>query len=200
MTLRYTFNDLLNLFPSRRIKKEKERVRERILQRRRIMSREDVQQRSEKIRQQIEQTDIFQQAQHIMLYYPIRHEVDLLQLVDHYADTKHFYLPVVHRASIEVKPFAPKQELHRGKFGIPEPQGKAYKGPIDLIIIPAVAFDHLKHRLGRGGGYYDRFLNKNNKAKKMGVGYDYQLIDTTLPHNFRDKNMDIIVTETNIIK
>ena len=80
---------------------------------------------------------------------------------------------------------------------------------LDLIIVPAVAFDYTKNRIGFGGGYYDIFLsrillnNRNNGKNRnkpliIGVCYDFQLIDY-IPSEVHDIKVDSIITEKNII-
>ena len=64
--------------------------------------------------------------------------------------------------------------------------------------MPGVAFDKNKNRLGHGGGYYDRFINKGNKLFKLAVGYDYQILDS-IPVDEHDERVDTIVTETSIL-
>ena len=88
--------------------------------------------------------------------------------------------------------------MHRGKFGIPEPTTQPYEGHIDLIIVPAVAFDKEGHRLGRGGGYYDRFLKKYPRATLIGVGYDFQLVEK-VPTERHDRKMHRIVLPSQAI-
>ena len=78
---------------------------------------------------------------------------------------------------LEARVISDESQLAPGKFGIPEPTTPAYDGEIDLVIVPAVAFDAKGRRLGRGGGYYDRFIKKQTHAVLVGVGYDFQLVD-----------------------
>jgi 5-formyltetrahydrofolate cyclo-ligase len=85
-----------------------------------------------------------------------------------------------------------------GEYNIPEPGPHCPLLAPDevssvLWLVPALAFDHDGHRLGRGKGYYDRLLNEW-KGKKVGIGYDWQLIDS-VPVSNHDVNMDIVVTD-----
>ncbi len=85
-----------------------------------------------------------------------------------------------------------------GEYNIPEPGPQCPLLAPDevssvLWLVPALAFDHDGHRLGRGKGYYDRLLNEW-KGKKVGIGYDWQLIDS-VPVSNHDVNMDIVVTD-----
>ena len=92
--------------------------------------------------------------------------------------------------------------LESGKYGILEPvDSKTFPvEDIDLIIVPGLAFDEKLNRLGRGGGYYDKFLDqKECKALKCGVGYDLQVIEK-LPHEKHDQKMDVIITEERVIR
>jgi 5-formyltetrahydrofolate cyclo-ligase len=69
----------------------------------------------------------------------------------------------------------------------------------DLIVVPLVVFDSNLHRLGFGGGWYDRFLAKQPNALKIGLGYDSQYIDA-IDARDHDIPLDMIVTESRIFK
>ena len=83
--------------------------------------------------------------------------------------------------------------MKKGKLNIMEPDGEIFSdySKIDLAIIPGVAFDHLKNRLGRGKGYYDNFL-KNKFIFKIGVCFEFQLLDK-IPTTNDDIKMDLII-------
>jgi 5-formyltetrahydrofolate cyclo-ligase len=65
----------------------------------------------------------------------------------------------------------------------------------DLIIVPILAFDKAKHRLGWGGGWYDRFLASQPRALKIGVSFENGLVETSLPGQAHDIRLDKIITE-----
>ena len=66
-------------------------------------------------------------------------------------------------------------------------------GKIDLILVPGVAFDKRGNRLGRGGGYYDRFIKSQPPTTTLvGVAYDFQLVDK-VPANRRDQKMHHVI-------
>ena len=91
-------------------------------------------------------------------------------------------------------------KLIQGKYGIMTPSIKIYTTP-KILIVPMLAFDKNKDRLGYGGGYYDRtisFLEKNSKILKFGVAFDEQEIKKVPTMSF-DKKMDLILTPTKII-
>ena len=86
------------------------------------------------------------------------------------------------------------------KYGIPEPEivDKVYP---DILFVPSVAFDKQLNRLGYGGGYYDRYIQKISKIKKIvkvGLAFSYQRLKI-IPTKMHDKKLDIIITEKNII-
>ena len=177
MLFETNIKDLLRFLPSRKLQFAKNKMRELLVQRRRVMSPQDCQMYSQQILDQLEQMTCFREAKTVLLYYPIQNEVDVLPLVKKYKHEKTLLFPVSHRHGMTVHPYAGNKNMHRGKFGIPEPTTPAYEGEIDLVIVPAVAFDEKGRRLGRGGGYYDRFIKKLTYAVLVGVGYDFQLVD-----------------------
>ncbi len=87
----------------------------------------------------------------------------------------------------------------KGAYNINEPEKIIHKGydfP-EVIIIPGIAFDRSKNRIGFGMGYYDKFLI-NSKGIKIGLCYDFQLLDN-IPSDEHDIKMDVIITENSII-
>lgn len=191
--------DFLKTLPSNRIEKKKSEVRGLDSQQRRVMSPEAVKEGSRKICEKIEAMTAWKQAKTVMLYYPIHNEVDLRPLVHKYIDEKQFLLPAtLSEHKMEVRQLVKGEPLLKGRFGIPEPNTPAWTGDIDLIFVPGVAFDKDLHRLGRGGGYYDRFLAELKTPMRIGVCYDFQL-HTDLPHSVFDEKMNRVVTPTRTI-
>lgn len=191
--------DFRDMLPWIRVRREKKALRGILEQKRRIMTKEQVEEESAKIIAQIEQMSHFQDAKVILVYYPIHNEVDLRPLVAKYKDQKTFLYPATHRHSMEVRMYAGEEDMKRGKFHVPEPQTPMYTGDIDLIIAPGVAFDHKCMRIGRGGGFYDKFLREYRNVFQIGVGYDFQLRKRELPHNWWDRGVNRVVTPTRSI-
>ena len=84
-------------------------------------------------------------------------------------------------------------------MGIREPVGKAYENPPDYIILPLLAADRSGNRLGYGKGYYDKYLCKYPKAKRIGYCFDFQLIKE-VPQDKHDEKLDFIVTDKQIVQ
>jgi len=187
-------HDFLSWLPWVRVRREQAALRTVVEQRRRILTREEVEADSARIIAQIEQMSAFHNARTVMIYYPVHNEVDLRPLLAKYGDQKTFLMPVTHRHSMEVRPYDGEDMMRKGRLGVPEPQTETYKGSIDLMLIPGVVFDQHCHRIGRGGGYYDKFLAKHPRAKKIGVCYAFQLKKHNVPHSIHDHKMDRVVT------
>ena len=194
MLFESVLRDFIRLLPTSRLKKEKENVRALLLQRRRILTKEQVSECSAEVVAAIARERSFIEAKAVMLYYPVRNEIDLRELLT-LAPNKTYLLPVTHRHSIEMRQYAANDKLHRGKYGIPEPDGNSYNGKVNLILVPGVGFDKNNHRIGRGGGYYDRFLKRFRYTMKIGVGYKFQLVDK-LPFTTKDVKVDKVIVAT----
>lgn len=106
-------------------------------------------------------------------------------------------IPVVRERRMQFSLIAPNSQFIPGPFGIEEPTVIAVVDPsrIDLVLAPLVAFSSGGHRLGRGGGYYDSFLNDIDETVFVGVGFDFQQSDEFCSHA-NDKPLDAVVTET----
>ena len=185
--------DLKLLLPWKRTEKRKKDLRELMRQKLRVQKAEDLQAWSEAVIDRIEQLHCFRHARVVMLYYPVHHEIDLRPLLDKYKDEKVILLPVTHRDHIELRQYVGKENLTKGHYGIPTPQTATYRGVPDLVIVPGLAFDKDLVRMGRGKGYYDRFLRKLGKVTKVGVCYDFQVSDD-VPWSWHDVRMDKVIT------
>ena len=90
--------------------------------------------------------------------------------------------------------------LYINNLGIPEPSNKKKLVP-NILLIPLVAFDKNLNRIGYGGGYYDRFIEKMKKKKiiKIGLAFSIQKVDL-IPINKFDKKLNYIFTEKKLYK
>lgn len=176
-------------------KHSKDELRAILAQKRRILNAVDVEICSEEVVNRILTLPAYQKANTVLIYYPIHNEINLLKLTI-LSPEKTFLLPVAHKHTLEIRPYRGPDLMERGKFGIPVPTTPTFQGKIDLIIVPGVAFDIKGNRMGRGGGYYDRFLKHYKHTFKVGVGYRFQLCEL-LPHDRHDTPLNqIIVAET----
>lgn len=133
---------------------------------------------------------------HIVLaYYSLPDEVNTHQLIDELvAEGKTVLLPkVLDGETMELRRYTGRQDLSEGSFHIMEPVGEPFSdySEIDLSLIPGMAFDAHGHRLGRGKGYYDRFLRAMS-VRTIGVCFDFQRVDV-VPTDENDVAVDEVI-------
>ena len=135
-------------------------------------------------------------------YYPVNFEVDDLGLLKKFKKNRfNISLPVIKKNfQMNFYRWSFSELLKVNKYGIPEPETKNIVYP-DILLIPLVAFDKNLNRLGYGGGYYDRLIEKLSKKKKIvkiGLALSVQKIDK-VPINIYDQKLDYILTNKYII-
>ena len=102
-------------------------------------------------------------------------------------------LPVVAADGLRFADYGPSEPLRRNRYGILEPASPADAVPT-LVLTPLVAFDGHGHRLGHGGGYYDRYLAAHPAAQRIGIAHECQRA-THLPAGPLDVPLAAVVTE-----
>ncbi len=132
----------------------------------------------------------------IMLYSALPDEVPTQILIDQLAvQGKTVLLPrVISDTDMELHRYTGKQDLQTGAYGILEPTGELFTNyeSIDIAIVPGMAFDDDGHRLGRGKGYYDRFLSRVPNIYKIGLCFSWQMVDH-VPFDEHDIVMDEVI-------
>jgi 5-formyltetrahydrofolate cyclo-ligase len=178
----------------------KSEIREKIKALRAAMDPENVKNFSEDIKERLLSLGRVMKADCIMAFYSYKNEPLMLEFIDECIGMgKRIVLPrVTGEGAMTAAAYSRDSELKKNIYGIPEPvvAGDTAFKP-DIIIAPGIAFDLYMNRLGFGGGYYDRFLEKTD-AYKIGVCFDYQIIEK-IDAGSHDVPMDIIVTEKRII-
>jgi 5-formyltetrahydrofolate cyclo-ligase len=143
---------------------------------------------------QLEPLESFKNARVILLYWSMDDEVHTHAFIEKWSKHKTILLPVVDGEHLRLKQFLGKDNMQAGELmAIPEPTGPDFDKPtsIDLIIVPGVAFDKQKYRMGRGRGFYDRLLAQT-KALKIGICFNFQLVDS-IPKEAHDIPMDAVI-------
>lgn len=140
------------------------------------------------------------QAHTLLLYSALPDELPMQSLIEQLVNEgKTVLLPhVVSDTDMELRRYTGISDLRKGAYGIMEPIGELFTAydTINVAIVPGMAFDRQGHRLGRGKGYYDRFLPLLTNAYKIGVCPSTRLIDQvpTAPH---DALMDRVISSIN---
>lgn len=142
---------------------------------------------------ELEQKRYFVDAQNIIAYWSLNDELPTGQFIEKWYQQKNVYLPVVQGDELLFRRYSGADKMLKGAFGIPEPCGDALAdlSIIDLVIVPGVAFDLRNNRMGRGRGFYDRFLPQT-QAVKVGVAFECQQF-AEIPANQNDIPMDEVV-------
>ena len=137
-------------------------------------------------------------AHTVMLYHALPDEVATQELIELMtAQGKQVLLPrVVNESEMTLHSYRGPADLRPGSFGIMEPAGLPFTdyGQIDIAVIPGMAFDRQGRRLGRGRGYYDRFLaslTPHSAFPKIGLCHGWQLVDH-VPADDHDVPMDYV--------
>lgn len=183
----------------KKINMEKSDIRRKIKNLRMMLSEIEKMEAAEEVFAQLEKTAAFMMADNILMYHSLPDELSTISFLRKWKDRKHFFLPRVNGVDLEILPYE-ETRLELGSFQIEEPTGDnlADVNDMDLLVIPAVAYDRRGNRLGRGKGFYDRLLS-SSKATKIGVGYEFQLFDE-LPVEPHDIPMDMVITQKTVIR
>ncbi len=149
----------------------------------------------------------FVRAEVVMLYLSVAGEIDCLPLArEAWQGGKAVLAPTACDNCRNMRPILCRPgdaEMFDISHGLRQPARRELEMEIqgiDLVVVPAMAFDRAGNRLGRGGGFYDRFLARPGLgAIKIGLAFDAQIVDT-IPVGPHDLPVDIIVTDKEIIR
>lgn len=153
----------------------------------------DIKKISSIIVSKIKNFDIFLNANNILIFYPMKYEINLLDLLD-FKD-KFFYLPKVNKNDLLICPYS--LNLAKSNFGVMEPKDNIFFdiSKIDVVFTPCLCVDKNLNRIGYGMGYYDRlFQNPNFRAYKVGVLPKELMVDEIKNETF-DIPLDFLITD-----
>tara|TARA_Y100001958_G_scaffold157155_1_gene151524 strand:+ start:76 stop:615 length:540 start_codon:yes stop_codon:yes gene_type:complete len=131
-------------------------------------------------------------------YYPFNYEIDIIEILEKFEKLNYkISLPRINKNSkMDFLLWSTIEPLSINKYGIPEPTSNKIINP-SILLIPLVAFDKYNNRIGYGGGYYDRYLMKKKKNKKIitiGLAYSFQKVKK-IPTTKHDIKLDFIITD-----
>lgn len=174
---------------------KKDEIRHRIRANKALLTNEDKAIAADKVFDQLEKLAAFIMSNRILMYHSLPDELSTIKFIKKWDKRKSFFLPRVNGLNLEILPFD-QSKLSLGAFQIEEPQGDDTTdiSSIEMIVVPAVAYDRNCNRVGRGKGYYDRLL-AGSKALRVGIAYDFQVVDDIETDEY-DVPVDILITES----
>ena len=182
----------------------KKDFRKQVIESRKNKDSEFISINSQIITEKLLSMNCIQQASTIMLYLDFNNEVKTDQLITKLISLrKTVTSPVTIKAERKLIPYEIinlKEGINLGAYGIREPNKNISNEidvkNIDVLIVPAVAYDKNCYRLGYGGGYYDRFIERlRDDAITIGIAFDLQLFDS-IPKEEHDAQLNYIITES----
>lgn len=176
----------------------KKEIRKQILKLRSEMSLIDWAKRSEIICQKVITSHWFREATDLYCYMDFKNEVCTRKIMEEAMILgKNIWIPKVEGEEMNFYLTTSFDELKPHAYGILEPDGTTAcaEGNEGLMIIPGVAFDREKNRIGYGKGYYDRYLEKHPDLITMAICFDIQMMEK-IPKDDHDKALDVLMTES----
>lgn len=144
----------------------------------------------------------FVTAGSVLLFYSFGSEVATAGLVDHaMAEGKRILLPYLEGDVLEAAEVVAGEELVPTTYGPKEPSRRKAvdQSEVDLVVTPGLAFDRRGHRVGYGGGFYDRYLARlRPETDRAAVGFSFQVVEE-VPAGPRDERVHLIVTDAETI-
>ena len=184
-------------------RQEKEKIRRQMIRRLGEQPLHEKQKRSKSIQQQLFFSEEFKDASTILAYVSLPQEVDTREFIQEaLKQGKRVGVPYILSGGSKMIPseITKNCRLERGPLGIEQPKDLQVKAipmeEIDLVIVPALAYDRNNMRLGRGKGFYDAFLADDaaQELKTVGIAFSFQMVDL-LPRAPHDRYVDRVITE-----
>ena len=158
---------------------DKKELRRSIRERKRAMTEEEIVSRSEKLGVLFAQSEAYKNAKTIYGYLPYNQEVRTVPMLEQaLKDGKKVAVPKVYGDEMKFLYLDDLTKVSKGYAGIPEPiaDGPVADDETALVLMPGLAFDPQGHRIGYGGGFYDKFLAAEPKHPTLALCYEFQLL------------------------
>lgn len=157
---------------------DKKALRSFIRERKRAMTEQQIQEKSESLGRLLVQSDLYRKAKTVYGYLPYNQEVRTVPMLEQAVrDGKQVAVPKVYGNEMKFIYMTDLSQVECGYAGIPEPvaDGPVADDPTALVLMPGLAFDPEGHRVGYGGGFYDKFLEKESNHPTLALCYDFQM-------------------------
>jgi 5-formyltetrahydrofolate cyclo-ligase len=185
---------------------DKETLREDMRRRLKAMSAEAIHERSQQAANQLATTGAFKRARALMIFLPLEHEIDACPIaLRAWQAGKIVTAPLVNHNQKRMLPVELRsldEPMDTDKYGVRTPRmGEVFPiEMIDMVVAPGLGFDRAGHRIGRGGGYYDRFLSHRDfKGVVCGLALSEQIVDS-VPTDEHDAKLDMLVTDHEVLR
>ena len=177
----------------------KREIRKKVFSLRAECSEDEIDKMSREITEKVISLPVFKQAERILAYADYNHEVKTGYLIEEaWKAGKKVAVPKVVGKDMVFYKLTDFSQLKPGYYNIPEPASwEMIQWTDALMIMPGVAFDRRNHRVGYGGGFYDRYLEKHPDLKRIAVGFSFQVFPE-VPAEPTDICPQILVTENEI--
>lgn len=180
----------------------KKDIRSEVKVKRKEASPEEIHEKSKKISEAFVSLAEYQKAKTILAYVDCKNEAETSMVISQcWKDGKIVAVPKVFGKIMKFYEIHSFDDLEEGYYGIREPKHETLREVEDqdaLMILPGVAFDEKKHRVGYGGGFYDRYLEKYPTLTKIAFAFEFQIFDSVPSESF-DRQPEKIITEKRII-
>ena len=180
----------------------KKEIRAEVKKHRKEATVEQIQKNSDLICDKFLGLKEYQESSVVFAYIDCKNEVQTRKVIEQcWKDQKTVAVPKVFGKEMKFYAISSYEDLEEGYFGIPEPKHEKLEEIIcedGLMILPGVAFDVKKHRVGYGGGFYDRYLEAHPDMKKIAFAFEFQMFES-VPFESFDIQPEKVVTENRII-
>lgn len=178
-------------------------LRKKHLQTRKQMDFKEVHQKSLSIMKTLMTLDCLKGSSDIFGYMSFNNEVDCYLIKDMIGDTRDFMAPrMLGDGQMVFSRISAYEDLVMNSYGIMEPRdimSQVSPKPGDVVLVPGVCFDKKGYRIGYGGGYYDRMIERYPDAIYIGMSFENQLTES-IPAEGHDERLDYLVTEERVIR
>lgn len=173
----------------------KQELRQAIRARKRAMTEEDILRRSEILAEKFARSNAYRAAKTIYGYLPYNQEVRTVPMLRRALEEgKWVAVPKVYGDDMKFIYLDDLSQVAKGYAGIPEPvaDGPVAQDETALVLMPGLAFDRAGHRIGYGGGFYDKFLAREPHHPTVALCYDFQVMDRLETEEF-DIPVDLVI-------
>ena len=182
--------------------RSKKEIRAEVKKNRREAAPESIHENSNLICEKFLNLPEYEEADCVFAYMDCKNEVETKKVIEQcWKDGKTIAVPKVFGEIMKYYVITSYDDLEDGYFGIREPKHEILQEIVcedGLMILPGVAFDEERHRVGYGGGFYDRYLEAHPNMKKIAFAFEFQMFEK-VPFEIFDRQPEKIVTEKRII-